>query len=321
MPGSGDHNCFQFADDDPLVFDLGLGAWALAYADRGYAVLPLAIHAKQPHPMLGGEGGVHHATRDRRLITDWWRRDHFAGIGVATGAVSRLIVFDQDTKGGEDGLANFARELGAWIPQNVVDATPSGGRHAWLRTPAGLAVRGKQGLYPGVDVKGDGGYVVAPPSMVMRYGIERPGERPSDGVPLPYEWERGCPCSLPDMPDAERSCEWIGGQPSQGERAGLEGGLPADPEQHAKDGLPQGARNVTLYRDTCSMYRTYGTGPDGEDQVDRWLPQVLDNTVRAGFGDREVDAIRRWARAYVATQEAAGRELMTGWERAFGRVT
>jgi hypothetical protein len=312
-----DHECFRFSPDDPLVADLGpAGAAAISYVDRGYAVLPLAPGGKRPHSVLGEHGGVYRASTDRRDVVAWWRRHKTANVGVACGQVSRLIVFDLDVKSGEDGPAEFARQLGPWIPQQLVVRTPTGGRHIWLRTPAGLAVPGKQGLLPGVDVKGDGGYVVAAPSVLAVGGADRPGERSGGTVELPYSWESGCPCSPPELPDAEAVCGWAGAQPSRAAGAGL-GGEPADLEKLERDGLENGSRNVSLYKAMCSAYRRYGTGAAGEQTVSGVLERIMAATVsRAGFSDREVAAVRSYARAFAARREDEDRQLASRWKES-----
>lgn len=305
------HRCFQFGEDDPLVADLGpFGAAAIAYARNGYAVLPLAPGRKPPHKMLGPTGGVHLATADARVIAGWWRADKTANVGVACGRVSRLVVFDLDVKHG-DGPAEFAEHLGSYIPQDVTAATPSGGQHIWLRLPAGMNFRGKQGLYPNVDVKADGGYVVAAPSLAQVTSAGH-GDKAA-AVELPYRWRSGCPCRLPELPDAEAVAAWLERQPSSAVRLGLEGAEPVDLEKLVAEGMSSGSRNITLYRTLCSLYRKYGAGPDAEPVIDHYLERIMARTDRTDFGDREVAAIRGYARTFAAAQEEAGRPMMASW--------
>ena len=89
-------------------------------------------------------------------------------------------MIDLDRKGGADGprefwgwLAGHGLELPPGIPYA---STPSGGRHLWLRVPPGRIVPSRNGVLPGVDVKGDNGYVVASPSGVAVRPLPRPGE-------------------------------------------------------------------------------------------------------------------------------------------------
>ena len=110
-----------------------------------------------------------------------------ANIGVATGKMSGIFVLDIDIKnnaGGEASLAELEREHGA-LPKTVEAKTCSGGRHLYFRYPE-QGVGCKTGIRKGIDIRGDGGYVIAPPSMV-------------DGKP--YEWTRGIAEPLAAAPD------------------------------------------------------------------------------------------------------------------------
>lgn len=111
------------------------------------------------------DAGKHPAVR--------WGRDHLGpgvqlpippgyGVGLATGERSGVVVIDLDRKNGVDGLESL-RALGS-IPDTLASRTGSGGLHLYFRWP-GFAVKNSAGvLGPGIDVRGDGGYVVLPPS-------------------------------------------------------------------------------------------------------------------------------------------------------------
>jgi len=135
---------------------------ALALARRGMAVFPVDATTKAPLT----RHGFTDATRDERRVIEYWRRHPAAGIGVATGKPSGIVAIDVDPSGGgEDGLADLAGRLGA--PGRTVQVvTPRGGWHLWFKAPAAhVRVPCSAGkLAPGVDVRGDGGYVVAPPT-------------------------------------------------------------------------------------------------------------------------------------------------------------
>lgn len=149
-------------------------ASALALADGGYSVFPLRRNAKTPLT----RHGFHDATTDAAQITDWWTKHPDANIGIACGA-SGIIVADLDVKSGENGPGNWA-ELVRHIeyPSAVTVSTPSGGTHLIWR---GTGVASSNGeVAPGVDIKADGGYIVAPGSA-----IDGVAYRTSDGRPLP----------------------------------------------------------------------------------------------------------------------------------------
>lgn len=135
---------------------------ALEYASFGWRVHPLVRDGKEP--LL--PHGVHDSSTDPHLIERWWGRWPNANIGVATGPDS-IDVLDIDTKNNGRGMefAERARNaclLSGWI--GVVE-TPSGGLHIWF-PPSGRG-GGAIGKRRDLEVKGDGGYVLVPPSYVI----------------------------------------------------------------------------------------------------------------------------------------------------------
>jgi len=147
--------------------------WALEYGRRGFLVFPL--HSIRDgrctcdrdcgknaakHPRV--KGGFKVATTDPKQITDWWTRWPDANIGIATGRVSGIIVLDID---GREGLSllNTLVAANGRLPRTPRVQT-SRGWHLYFRLPAsGIAIPCSAG--GGLDVRGDGGYVVAPPSI------------------------------------------------------------------------------------------------------------------------------------------------------------
>lgn len=156
-----------------------LGA-ALAYAARGWAVFPLhawragrcSCRRDCPHPAKHPltRHGFHDATTDEPIIRSWWGRWPWANVGVATGARSGLVVVDVDPRsGGTESLDRLQSLMGS-LPATLSATTGSGGTHLYYRHPGG-EVRNTAGRLPGItealpglDLRGDGGYVVAPPS-------------------------------------------------------------------------------------------------------------------------------------------------------------
>lgn len=163
--------------DERNSIALGSGSTciALRYARHGWPVLPLwwpkkegcACGAKDcgspgKHP-LGSlvPHGVKEASKDQEILTGWWRLFPQANVGVATGPVSGLLVMDLDPRHG--GRPEF---LPGPIPRTPTVRTGSGGWHIYLAWPGSVKHLPKvlPGS-PGVDLKGSGGYVVAPPSV------------------------------------------------------------------------------------------------------------------------------------------------------------
>jgi hypothetical protein len=148
---------------------------ALSYARQGWPVFPIwpirdgrcacgkdcgRDAGKHPIGRLAPKG-FQDATTDEATITHWWTDMPDANIGIATGAVSGLVVLDVDGEGGEASLAALEREHGP-LPETPTVLTGKG-RHLYFSHP-GVAVPSRVHVAPGLDVRGDGGYVVAPPS-------------------------------------------------------------------------------------------------------------------------------------------------------------
>jgi hypothetical protein len=134
---------------------------ALSYAERGWSVIPAEPRGKRP-VVAWQEFQRRIATADE--IADWFGRWPDANVAVVTGALSGVVVLDIDPRhGGTASLSRLEIAHGP-LPQTLEALTGGGGRHLYFRHPGGL-VRNRVGLAPGVDVRGDGGCVVAPPSV------------------------------------------------------------------------------------------------------------------------------------------------------------
>ena len=142
-----------------------LASAALRVAMRGLHVFPLAPGTKIP---VKGTHGCRSATRDLDVVRAWWAKGPSANIAIATGKASGLWVLDVDPRhGGEGVLAELESEHGT-LPTTVEASTPSGGRHLYWKWPAdGPDIRNSASrVGAGVDVLGEGGSAVAPPSML-----------------------------------------------------------------------------------------------------------------------------------------------------------
>jgi hypothetical protein len=130
-------------------------------AKRGVPIFPVRPKRKEP----ATQNGVLDATTDLARIEAWWEAMPEANIGIATGRASNLLVLDVDRHGGRDGdaaLAALEARHGA-LPPTVTVATGCG-RHLYFRIGA-YAVQNSTGkLGEGLDIRADGGYVLAPPS-------------------------------------------------------------------------------------------------------------------------------------------------------------
>ena len=137
-------------------------AEALRYASIGWRVIPIRPRAKVP-PMRSWQTV---ATTGTASINKWWKRQYLGhGVGIATGQESGVWVLDVDP--GNDGLINLSNlvaEHGS-LPKGPKALTPSGGIHLFFRNPSGLHVATTKNVAgAGLDVRGDGGQVVAAPT-------------------------------------------------------------------------------------------------------------------------------------------------------------
>lgn len=131
---------------------------ALRYAGTGRHVLP--VDGKVPLTLHG----VKDATTDEEEILQWYTRWPKAGVAIATGSRSGLVVLDVDGSYGEESLAILEGKHGK-LPATLESRTGGGGRHIFFSFRDGQHSKCSAGkLGRGLDVRGDGGYVVAPPS-------------------------------------------------------------------------------------------------------------------------------------------------------------
>lgn len=173
---------------------------ALEYAERGREVFPVYEIESAGNCACGKEKcsspgkhprtftGFKEATRDRQKITEWWQENPLSNIAIRTGEESGVIVLDIDERNdGYNSLSKLEEEYGE-LPFSMKVMTGGGGVHIYFKYP-GFEVKSSIHAfgadYPGIDVKGDRGYVVAPPSNHIS-GTD-------------YKWEHQG--DLPDVPD------------------------------------------------------------------------------------------------------------------------
>src|SRR2546422_4314787 len=131
------------------------------YIGRGWSIIPIRPGDKRP--LVRWEEFQHRHPSEAEAGA-WFYRWREAGIGTVTGAISGLVVIDVDVRHGCDlALEHLEREHGR-LATTVECRTGGGGRHLYFAHPGGL-VRNQVGLAPGIDLRGDGGYIVAPPSL------------------------------------------------------------------------------------------------------------------------------------------------------------
>jgi hypothetical protein len=152
---------------------------ALDYGRLGWSVIPIEPRGKRP---LVRWQVYQHRHPDATEVAEWFRRWPDANIAVVTGIVSGVVVLDLDPRHGADTSLQALEHKHGSIAETVEARTGGGGRHLYFAHP-GEILHNRVGLAPGVDLRGDGGYVVAPPS-VHASGASYRWERSPDVCPL-----------------------------------------------------------------------------------------------------------------------------------------
>ncbi len=163
---------------------------ALQMAQKGLPVFPISPKDKRPvlRKPEGGKGGFHQATTDQNQLRQWWAQHPTAMVGLRTGRCS-FFVIDIDNSETAHGLLELGKlktELGE-LPETLIVKTPRG-QHIYFQWDERLANASIDagGLGPGVDWRGEGGYVVAPGSVGMTGSWEAIDRTPR--AKLPDAW-------------------------------------------------------------------------------------------------------------------------------------
>lgn len=122
---------------------------AIKYAKAGYSIIPVG-HDKKP---IIEWKGYQTKRADEKTIRDWWSKYPSANIGIVTGEISGIVVVDVEAGGSTKDL-----------PTTITSKTGGGGFHFFYKHP-GKPVKNAVRIREKTDIRGDGGYIVAPPSL------------------------------------------------------------------------------------------------------------------------------------------------------------
>jgi Bifunctional DNA primase/polymerase, N-terminal/Primase C terminal 1 (PriCT-1) len=244
---------------------------ALDYASRGWPVFPLHTPVtsgrtrcscsrncknigKHPRTMHG----LKDATTNSVQIERWWGMWPDANVGIATGSGSEFFALDVDPRhDGGDTLAQLEMQYGT-LPTTVISRTGGGGEHRVFRHVEGIRNIAGNRLGPGLDVRGDGGYVVAPPS------IHESGR--------PYAWDIDY---HPDETLIAKAPDWLVRMaitPAT-EDGSVKAELPANWRRLVADGVREGQRNAAVARLAGHLLRKFVDPLVTLDLVRAWNAQ------------------------------------------------
>ena len=256
------------------------GEAALSYAARGWLLFPCRPCDKRP--IL--KDWPSRATTIAGTIVGWWRQWPTANLAIATGPASGIFVLDVD-RHSADGNATLA-ELEArhgGLPETIMQRTGGGGLQLFFHWPHGHDIRNSAGrLGPGLDIRGDGGYALVPPSV-------HPSGRP-------YRWKCSTPLAVappwlldlidpPKSAPSRRSTRW-----DRSLAASRYAEIALRRELAALQTAPPGTRNHSLNKAAFSLAQLAGAGLLDPKATTRLLAGAA---LAAGLAKHEVAATLR----------------------------
>ena len=261
---------------------LALAARSLAAA--GVPVFPCVAEGKRPLTRRG----FLDASSDPEQVAAWWSRTPNANIGIPTGAPSGVVVVDVDVHGPHDGRAAYQRatDEGLVDGAGLLVRTPTGGAHVYFPATPGEQQRSWQAATASVDFRGDGGYIIAPPSR-----------RIIDGHVRRYEVADIAAHSVGTV-DATRLRDFLNPRPVAPPPASRDS-MDVDAGRLAAwvAGRGEGERNRGLFWAACRLAENGISPADALDALGAAAQS-------AGLGDREITTTVR--SAYRATQPVSG---------------
>lgn len=232
---------------------------ALEYSKKGWVIFSLLSNDKRPAISAWQKSEAMNEDTIKRV----WN-DRLHNIGVITGHKSGIFVLDVDVgndKKGLETLEGLEKEYGCLDTYRV--RTISGGLHLYFQYPLNLEIRNKVNFLSGLDIRGEGGYVVAPPSIVNGKRYEIIDARPPIEAP-----------------------QWL---------LKLITGDISDSKNHSIDGtISKGQRNDSLFRQACSMR---ARGADDEE-IAELIHEMNKTIVSPPLPNTEVDTIINQACQY-----------------------
>jgi putative DNA primase/helicase len=242
------------------------------------------------------EGRPWGMTRDPAEIRNDFNRWRNAGIGIPTGAVNRIVVLDVDTEAGHgvDGAAAL-QELEikhGSLTLTLTSISPSGSIHHYFRHPGVRIPNSESAIGRGLDIRGDGGMVLAPPTIRPGVGIYRwLDRRPIAPMPawlIELTKEQPPPRPIKILPPAGNFGRGYGAAALRYEIETL-------------TNAPNGQRNAQLNRSSFVLHQLVAGGVLDGAEVKRRLIEAA--TANGSMDDRQNGGLR----AILATIDSGAR--------------
>jgi hypothetical protein len=285
---------------------------ALKYLERGFSVIPCKPD-KTPYIKWEPYQKRHPTLKE---VQEWWSRWPSAMVGIVTGVISGICVIDIDTDEGREAIQQY-------VSDSIVTPTcqtPKGGQHLYLKAPEKCPPNNAR-LVPGCDFRGEGGYVVAPPSM--------------NGTGKAYAWMEGL--SIEDVEPADLPLSYLSFINSFA-LGGYKGGTKEEhtkaresTEEHemfrhgtrdndlfhtanclVKGGMPESEVSQVLER----LILSWGENPD-----QKWIRTKVESAIkRADRRERNIsEDVRKWVMSteghFLSTEYHAEARLSTREEK------
>ena len=227
--------------------------------------------------------GCKDASRDRAQIESWWTQYPSANIGIATGEINGLLVIDVDVKHdqgkyGDESLKALESELGE-LPETWVAITGSGGLHYYFKYPEGHEIKNSASqLAQDIDIRAQGGYVVAPPSV-----------HPDTG--RLYEWE--CGSDPKETPLAELPEKWL----ERLEKKKVTGETLGESQKklfEIPETVPEGSRNDTIFRYGASLRAKSVPAIETYKLMDQFNKEKCSPPLSAGEFQKIYDSVMKY---------------------------
>lgn len=231
-------------------------------------VFPVWSESKRP----ATHHGFHDASTDIGQIEAWWSSIPNASLAIPTGSASGVVVVDVDVHGRVNGYeaATRTRQAGLLSGWELMVRTPSGGMHLYYPATDAAEQRSWQSASSGIDFRGDGGYIIIPPSTRMigdrleRYTVERVNH------------------GLTRRLDADRLREFLDPKPDRIRRPATgDRGMDVDRLAAWVSRLQEGERNHGLFWAACKM-------AENDIPSDTALDSLAAAGSSAGLAEREI---------------------------------